>query len=104
MEEIRSLEHAANVSGEFVLLFGLPGCAPCDAVKSQIEKIPDLNAMTLMLQFSLDAPWHKDLVRKYRVPAYPTLIFIRDQEVLYRMSGAHDSIDLGHLADTVFSA
>jgi thioredoxin-related protein len=102
MKTISCVEDVDRIEGEALVLFSLPACEPCEDIKRQVLADPELDRRTHVLAFEVGVPWHKDLVRRFKVSTYPTVIFIRAGEVLFKLPGAPPTITVRDLAQTIF--
>jgi thioredoxin-related protein len=104
MQIISSIEDVDRIEGEALIVFSLPACEPCEDIKRQVLADPEIDSKTHVLAFELGVAWHKDLVRRFKVASYPTVVFLRDGEVLFKLTGAPPGMALSDLGQAVFNA
>lgn len=75
-----------------ILDFSAEWCGPCKKLSPIIEELaleyPDLNIQ------KIDVDANKELVDKYKIRSIPTILFIQEDEVLEKLVGAVNKLDL----------
>ena len=80
-------EEVVQSSTPVVVDFWATWCGPCKAIAPLLEQVADENAETLKI-VKLDIQKDMALAQKYSVSNIPTLLILKDGEVVDRKTGA----------------
>jgi thioredoxin 1 len=81
-------EEVDQFSGPVVLEFGASWCPHCQAIQPQLEKLLEQNEIK---HVKVEDGKGKPLGRSFRVKLWPTLVFMRDGQVLSQVSRPSDT-------------
>lgn len=82
----------ANQEGFILVDFWATWCAPCKAIAPLLEKVAEEQTNLTVLKVDVDQ--NNGLASKYRVRSIPTLLLIKDEEVIAQKSGAVNKVVL----------
>lgn len=102
--EVTDEDFEAAVSEGAVLVdFWAPWCGPCRAIGPSIEELAtEYAGRAKIAKVNVDeAP---DLAARYGVMSIPTLLFIKDGEVVDRLTGVVPKLDLAARLDSLLAA
>lgn len=73
-------------NGVHVVKFGAEWCGPCRTINPQLDKMKqEFNTINFV---SVDVDDNPELAKEYRISSLPTVILIRDGEVIDKVIGA----------------
>ena len=79
-----AFETALNKKGTFIVDFFATWCGPCKMLGAVLEKVaPELSYDIL----KIDIDQNMKLAEEYQVEVVPTLLFVKNGEVVYREAG-----------------
>lgn len=82
--DANAFEAALNKKGTFIVDFFATWCGPCKMLGAVLEKVaPDLGYDIL----KIDIDQNVKLAEEYEVMVVPTLLFVKDGEIVYREAG-----------------
>ncbi|WP_300532665.1 thioredoxin family protein [Maricaulis sp.] len=91
MNEKASLtdEDPVFVRGKTILVFSIDGCDPCTAL-AQYMREQDWERDQIAVRYIKFVPGDdqiRGLIRRFKVPTYPTVVFLRDGDEVRKFSG-----------------
>lgn len=91
----KSVASALNNSSLFVLDFYYPGCGPCKSVNNTTSELSnELQGQVGFGRMNVRGKDNSQTVKKYKVSAYPTLLFFDEGVLVNRIKGNTSKSDL----------
>ena len=91
----KSVASALNNSSLFVLDFYYPGCGPCKSVNNTTSELSnELQGQVGFGRMNVRGKENSQTVKKYKVSAYPTLLFFDEGILVNRIKGNTSKSDL----------
>lgn len=82
----------ANHEGFLLVDFWATWCSPCKAIAPLLEKVSEEHSNVTVLKVDVDQ--NNGLASKYRIRSIPTLLLIKNEEVIAQKSGAFNKVVL----------
>ena len=96
MEEIPNLitlnsiiNNLSNINRLIVLDFTATWCAPCQALVPHLNNLNTKYQNVLFFKIDVDNEEHSDTLNTYSISAMPTVILIRNREIVASLVGAN---------------
>jgi thioredoxin 1 len=90
-----NVESALNNSSLFILDFYYPGCNPCKSINNTTSALStELQGQARFARMNVREKENSQTVQKYKISAYPTLLFFDEGILVNRMKGNVSKSDL----------
>lgn len=83
----KNFESVVTSNNKVVLDFYADWCGPCQVLKPEFAKLAESNKGNGIYFGSVDIEENDDIVRKYGIRNLPTILFLRDGEVIGKQVG-----------------
>jgi thioredoxin len=95
------LQKIINNSKNLVLYFTAKWCGPCKTFAPSVEEV---SMKTPMLDFvKIDIDQYSDIARKYHIRGIPSIVVIKDNDIVSTKTGAISTGTLSQLLSTIFA-
>ena len=93
MESTKTLEEALTINSLVLADFWAEWCGPCRMMNPVIERIKNEYAGRVEV-VKVNADLHPELTEQYGVQSLPTLIFMKNKEVVLRIVGMTPEVNI----------
>lgn len=86
--------------GNWIVDFWAPWCGPCKVLAPEVEQAQESLKDVKFAKINIDE--NLDLAREYEMMSIPTLLFIKDGEIVQRQVGVLEADEIVSLAESTF--